>query len=75
MDKVLLPLDIFSPKPKVAATLKLSKLDAADSPSGSVAVAAKVDASSAMCLHRNGILLSIGIAVGAFFMVKGTSGR
>ncbi|KAG2673855.1 hypothetical protein I3760_13G108700 [Carya illinoinensis] len=71
VDKVLLPLDIFSPKPKVAAGPKLSKPDGADTPSGGV-VAAKVGASGAMCLRRNGMLLSIGVAMAAFFMVKGT---
>ncbi|KAF5447163.1 hypothetical protein F2P56_032733 [Juglans regia] len=75
VDKVLLPLDIFSPKPKVAAAPTLSKPDATttatNSPSGDVAVAAKVDASGAMRLGINGMLLSIGVAVATFFARKG----
>ncbi|XP_040991170.1 fasciclin-like arabinogalactan protein 12 [Juglans microcarpa x Juglans regia] len=78
VDNVLLPLDIFVPKPKVAAapapTLSKSNATgtAADSPSGGTTSAAKVDASSAVSLSKYEMSLSIGVAVFAFFATKGT---
>jgi hypothetical protein len=79
--KVLLPLDIFNPKPKKAAAAaaalapvvaptsskpKPTKEDAPVSPSA----AAKVDVAAAVSLTRHGMLESIGIAVVAFFVIK-----
>ncbi|XP_059429188.1 fasciclin-like arabinogalactan protein 12 [Corylus avellana] len=76
--KVLLPLDIFNPKPKkVTAALapvvaptsskpKPTKEDAPVTPSA----AAKVDAAAAVSLSRHGMLESIGVAVVAFFVIK-----
>ena len=72
VSKVLLPLNIFSPKPKVAAAPLSSKpetdADAAESPSG----ASKVDEAAAVRLCRHETLASIGVAVIAFFVMKGT---
>jgi uncharacterized surface protein with fasciclin (FAS1) repeats len=73
--KVLLPLDIFSPKAKKVAAAptptlskpKTTKEDAPVSPSG----AAKVDEAAAVSLSRHGMLESIGVAVVAFFVMKG----
>ncbi|KAG6631727.1 fasciclin-like arabinogalactan protein 12 [Carya illinoinensis] len=78
VDKVLLPRDIFVPKPKVAAapapTLSKSNTTgtATDSPSGGTTAAATVDASSSVSLSKYEMLLSIGVAVFAFFATKGT---
>ncbi|XP_059431058.1 fasciclin-like arabinogalactan protein 12 [Corylus avellana] len=73
VSKVLLPVNIFSPKPKVAAAPsskpKTDKdADAAESPSG----ASKVDEAAAVRLCRHEMLASIGVAVVAFFVMKGT---
>jgi uncharacterized surface protein with fasciclin (FAS1) repeats len=73
--KVLLPLDIFSPKAKKVAAAptptlskpKTTKEDAPVSPSG----AAKVDEAAAVSLSRHGKLESVGVAVVAFFVMKG----
>ncbi|KAE8038876.1 hypothetical protein FH972_011345 [Carpinus fangiana] len=64
VSKVLLPLNIFSPKPKVAAA---PDADAAESPSG----ASKVDEAAAVRLCRHEMLASIGVAVIALFVMKG----
>nr|XP_023919546.1 fasciclin-like arabinogalactan protein 12 [Quercus suber] len=82
VDQVLLPLDIFNPKPKVKApasapTLSKPKsLDSgadADADADTPSVAAKVDASGALSLkrHGNGILMSIGVAFVAFIVTRG----
>ena len=80
VDQVLLPLDIFNPKPKhkaPATTPTLSKpksLDnGADADADTPSVAAKVDESGALSLkrHGNGILMSIGAALVAFIVMKG----
>ncbi|XP_062172835.1 fasciclin-like arabinogalactan protein 12 [Alnus glutinosa] len=72
VNKVLLPINIFSPKPKVARAPLSSKpktnKDDAESPSGS----SKVDEAAAMRLSKHGMLVSIGVAVVAFFVMKGT---
>jgi uncharacterized surface protein with fasciclin (FAS1) repeats len=72
VSKVLLPLDIFAPKPKVAAAPVSSKPktneDAAESPSG----ASKVDEAAAVRLCRHEMLAFIGVAAVAFFVMKGT---
>ena len=71
VSKVLLPLDIFSPKPKaegpVSSKPKTNE-DAAESPSG----ASKVDEAAAVRLCRHEMLASIGVAAVAFFVMKGT---
>ncbi|XP_065619064.1 uncharacterized protein LOC112031094 [Quercus suber] len=82
VDQVLLPLDIFNPKPKhnaPASAPTLSKPKSLDNGAGADAdadtpsVAAKVDESGALSLkrHRNGILMSIGAALVAFIVTKG----
>ncbi|KAK4607008.1 hypothetical protein RGQ29_001000 [Quercus rubra] len=82
VDQVLLPLDIFNPKPKhkapaSAPTLSKPKsLDNgadADADADTPSVAAKVDESGALSLkrHGNGILMSIGAALVAFIVTKG----
>ena len=84
VEKVLLPLDIFNPKPKhtvkapaSAPTLSKPKsLDNdndADADADTPSVAAKVDESGALSLkrHGNGILMSIGVALVAFIVTKG----
>ena len=84
VDQVLLPLDIFNPKPKhkapaSAPTLSKPKslnngADAdADADADTPSVAAKVDESGALGLkrHGNGILMSIGAALVAFIVTKG----
>jgi uncharacterized surface protein with fasciclin (FAS1) repeats len=76
VSKVLLPLDIFNPKPKKVAAAptptpskpKTTKEDAPVSPSG----AAKVDEAAAVSLSRHGMLEFIGVAMVAFFVIKGT---
>ncbi|KAL4611031.1 hypothetical protein ACB092_08G094500 [Castanea dentata] len=78
VDQVLLPLDIFNPKPKhkapaLAPTVSKPKsLDNganADTPS----TVTKVDESGALSLkrHGDGILMSIGAALVAFIVTKG----
>ncbi|KAB1226444.1 Fasciclin-like arabinogalactan protein 11 [Morella rubra] len=64
VDSVLLPQDIFAPKPPAPAPAPSqpkakTKKKTADSPSGD----ATVDASGAVSLTRHGILMSIGVAV------------
>ncbi|KAE8038877.1 hypothetical protein FH972_011346 [Carpinus fangiana] len=84
--KVLLPLDVFSPKPKkaaaaaaaaaalapvVAPTSSKPKPTKEDAPV-SPSAAAKVDAAAAVSLTRHGMLESIGVAMVAFFVIKRT---
>ncbi|KAB1226445.1 Fasciclin-like arabinogalactan protein 12 [Morella rubra] len=78
VDKVLLPMDIFVPKAKVAAptpTPSKPKKNAADDdqslPGGA---AAKVDASGGVSLSRHGgmTLVPFGVALAAFLFTKGT---
>ncbi|KAE8037330.1 hypothetical protein FH972_009924 [Carpinus fangiana] len=76
VSKVLLPLDIFNPKPKKVASApvpaaskpKTTKEDTPESPSG----AAKVDEAAAVSVSGHGMLESIVVAVVAFFVMKGT---
>ncbi|KAB1226446.1 Fasciclin-like arabinogalactan protein 12 [Morella rubra] len=82
VDKVLLPMDIFVPKAKVAAPTPTpskpkAKKNAADddqsqSPPGGAA--AKVDASGGVSLSRHGgmMLVPLGVALAAFIFTKGT---
>ena len=72
VDQVLLPVDIFSPKPKHKAPASAPTLskpkgtdndDDADADTDTPSVAAKVNASGAVSLNRHGILVSIGVAV------------
>ncbi|KAF5447157.1 hypothetical protein F2P56_032727 [Juglans regia] len=87
VDSVLLPLDIFSPKPKKAAAPKPALTDSsnttttAESPSGGGGAttasssttdtdAATVNASGAVSLSTNKLLLPIGVVVVAFLVAK-----
>ncbi|KAL4611033.1 hypothetical protein ACB092_08G094700 [Castanea dentata] len=82
VDQVLLPLDIFNPKPKhkapaLAPTLSKPKsLDNgadADVVADTSSAATKVDESGALSLkrHGDGILMSIGAALVPFIVTKG----
>ena len=82
--KVLLPMDIFNPKPKKSAAAAAAALAPVVAPTSSKpkptkedtpvspSAAAKVDAAAAVSLTRRGMLESIGVAVVAFFVIKQT---
>ena len=78
VEKVLLPLDIFNPKPKhkapaSAPTLSTPKTkDNGDEDSQSVPI--EVDESSAVSLSGHGILVSIEVILVAFILTKGLRG-
>ncbi|KAM3740167.1 hypothetical protein ACB098_08G078000 [Castanea mollissima] len=78
VEKVLLPLDIFNPKPKhkapasapTSSTPKTKDNDDGDSQS----VPTEVDESGAVSLSRHGILVSIEVILVAFILTKGLHG-
>ncbi|KAF3975359.1 hypothetical protein CMV_001394 [Castanea mollissima] len=78
VEKVLLPLDIFNPKPKhkapasapTSSTPKTKDNDDGDSQS----VPTEVDESGAVSLSRHGILVSIEVILVAFILAKGLHG-
>ncbi|KAM4083719.1 hypothetical protein ACB094_08G077300 [Castanea mollissima] len=78
VEKVLLPLDIFNPKPKhkapasapTSSTPKTKDNDDGDSQS----VLTEVDESGAVSLSRHGILVSIEVILVAFILTKGLHG-
>jgi uncharacterized surface protein with fasciclin (FAS1) repeats len=77
VSKVLLPLDIFNPKPKKvvtapAPTSSKPKATKEDAPVSPPAGATKVDEAAAVSLSRHRMLESIGVVVVAFFVMKGT---